>query len=112
MKSLYYGKLVTDDIPRKIEKDGQIPVLRKLTPPEFDVALRAKVHEEAGEVKSAKTREELLKEAAQLTGWLADLLYVYDITPQQLAAEVRRFRKERGTTKHFFLQSIDIPDSK
>lgn len=110
MKRHYFGKLVTDDIPLKIQKDGQIPRLRKLKPAEFEVALRAKVLEEAGEVRSAKDRDELLKEASQLTAWLGKLLAAYGITPQQHAAEVKRFKKERGLEKNLFLHHIDIPD--
>ncbi len=110
MKRLYFGKLVTDDIPRKIEKDGQIPRLQKLKPHEFEMALRAKVLEEAGEVRSARTPEELLKEAGQLSAWLGKLLEAYGITPQQLAAEVKRFKKTRGFERNFFLRYIDVPE--
>jgi len=110
MKRQYFGKLITDDIPLRIQKDGQIPRLRKLRPEEYMGALRAKVLEEAIEVKSARTPEELLKEAAQLTAWLAKLLSEHDITPQQLEAEVKRFKKERGLEKNLFLQYIDIPE--
>lgn len=59
-----YNKLVRDNIPDIILKDGEKPLTRVLSNEEYWQYLLKKDQEELGEVKLAKTLEERKKELA------------------------------------------------
>lgn len=54
-----YNKLVRDNIPEIIEKNGSIPVTRTLDDAEFMEYLEKKLDEEVAEFHESKTIEEL-----------------------------------------------------
>lgn len=61
-----YNKLVRDNIPDIIEKDNEIPVTRILSIDEYRVELYKKLKEECNELISAKGRENILYEVADV----------------------------------------------
>ncbi len=61
-----HNKLVRDNIPNIIKKDGRRPITRILSNSEYKDELIKKLFEECEEVKSATTPNELLEELADL----------------------------------------------
>lgn len=60
------GKLVRDKIPEIIKAAGGDPQIRHLDDKAFRRALQAKLTEEARELRSARTKEDVLEEAADV----------------------------------------------
>ena len=61
-----FNKLVRDNIPDKIEKNGEVAVTRILDNGEYREELYKKLLEEANEVINAKTKEDILEELADV----------------------------------------------
>ena len=61
-----FNKLVRDNIPDKIEKNGEVAVTRILNSEEYRDELYKKLLEEANEVVNAKTKEDILEELADV----------------------------------------------
>jgi predicted house-cleaning noncanonical NTP pyrophosphatase (MazG superfamily) len=78
MKKIYYNKLVRDKIPDVIIGKGSSLETRKLESAEYETELLKKAAEEAGGLMSARNKQELAHE-------LADLLAVID--------EIKRHKK-------------------
>jgi predicted house-cleaning noncanonical NTP pyrophosphatase (MazG superfamily) len=103
-----HDKLVRDKIPDRIKAKGERAVVRTLSPMEFEGHILGKLVEEAKEVRSAKTQEDLISE-------LADVLEVVDAICEtrgvrffEVVQEQRRRRKERGAfKKRIFLIETD-----
>jgi predicted house-cleaning noncanonical NTP pyrophosphatase (MazG superfamily) len=72
-----YNKLVRDRIPEIIQADGHRPVTHVLGSQDYQMALLAKLVEEAQEARQATSRE--------LPGELADLLEVLEAVVATLA---------------------------
>ncbi len=102
-----YQKLVRDNIPDIIRKNGEKPLVRTLGVREFSVELRKKLVEEAEEVVQAKTKKELIEELADLQEVLLSLRDVENITPAEVTACAKRKKKLRGGfAKSIFLLGV------
>lgn len=78
MKKVYYNKLVRDAIKDKIEGRGEVCEVREITDAdEFQQELLKKVSEEATALAAADSRDEFLKE-------YADLMVVLDALTAEL----------------------------
>ncbi len=78
MKKVYYNKLVRDAIKDKIESRGEACEVREITDAdEFQQELLKKVSEEATALAAADSRDEFLKE-------YADLMVVLDALTAEL----------------------------
>ena len=67
MKKVFYNKLVRDKIQEKIEKNGEACEVRVIEDDdEFEQELFKKIKEEADALASVSSREEFLKEYADL----------------------------------------------
>ncbi|MSQ44067.1 MAG: phosphoribosyl-ATP pyrophosphohydrolase, partial [Chloroflexi bacterium] len=87
---------VRDRIPDIIRSSGRIPKVKVLTPTEYQHALRVKLGEEAAEVGTAVTREELLTELADVQEVVDALLAANKMTFDELQAIQHRRRCDRG----------------
>ena len=61
-----FNKLVRDNIPNKIEANGEVAVTRVLTDAEYQYELSKKLLEEANEVINATTSKAILEELADV----------------------------------------------
>jgi len=61
-----YNKLVRDNIPKLIISDGKKPVIRTLNKETYLIELRKKIVEEAKELNSAISKEEMIDELADI----------------------------------------------
>ena len=97
-----YNKLVRDNIPEIIEKDGETAVYRVLETAEYKGALEAKLLEEAHEVIAAQGKEDTLEE-------LADVLEVLEalaVLNGSNLEEVIRLNKEKAKKKGGFVKRL------
>lgn len=108
MSKTIHNKLVRDNIPAIIEESGKTPNHRTLNDIEFRNALRLKLVEEANEVLDATTRDEMIRELAdvcEVVYHLAGVLEVDSNTLYDLADE--KLSTNGGFDKRIFLESVD-----
>ena len=91
-----FHKLVRDRIPEIIRSHGDTAVTRVLTKEEFAGALREKLLEEVGELRAARTQEELMGEVADMLEVLEALLEHEGITWDEVTAVQSHKREKRG----------------
>ena len=91
MKQRKDHKLVRDGIPAVIKANGGSPKIYTLSNEEFKVEARKKLVEEAEEVREAVSREDIIKELADLEEVKMAVIEAYEITP----FEVEIARKAR-----------------
>jgi predicted house-cleaning noncanonical NTP pyrophosphatase (MazG superfamily) len=104
IKKVFYNKLVRDKIPQIIAKVGGTAEFRKLSPDEFRKELLLKVGEEASGLITAKTREDLIKELADIEAVTDEVKKVYGITDEELKfAKKANFDKKGGFDEKLFL---------
>lgn len=105
MSKVFYNKLIRDNIPEKITKNGEEYEVRTLSDDsEFQQELFKKISEEAQALSRARSREEFLSE-------YADLMVVLDALTHQLEfseADIRialeeNMKKKGGFNKRLFL---------
>ncbi len=102
-----YQKLVRDNIPEIIRKNGEKPLVRTLSVREFSIELRKKLVEEAQEAIGAKTKDALIEELADIQEVFLSLCDVEKITPAEVTACAKRKKKLRGGfAKSIFLLGV------
>lgn len=103
-----YNKLVRDRIPEIIKNDGERPVVIKLSEKRFKEEVLKKVLEEAKELAESKSREELMKECADLQEILMAVMDVNKITCAELNKVRNKRKKDRGgfTNRIFLVKTI------
>lgn len=103
-----YNKLVRDNIPDIIVKNGGLPHTRVLHTEEFVTALRAKLLEEAHELVAATSHEEALEELADVLEVVDTLRTVYAVDADRLAGLQQAKRAKRGGfTGRIYLEYVD-----
>ena len=98
---VYYNKLVRDAIPAIIEHQGKTCSTSNLSEAAYQLALREKLLEEAGEAKDAPL-DQLKEELADLYELLDALASVYGWTE----TEVRQIQMEKRQTRGGFVQRV------
>lgn len=102
---VYYKKLIRDKIPEKIEAAGSSLETRVLEAEEFETELRKKIQEESRGVLAATTREELIRELADVQDVIDELKRVHAITEEEMSrAQHTAYEKKGGFTKRLFLE--------
>jgi predicted house-cleaning noncanonical NTP pyrophosphatase (MazG superfamily) len=104
-----YNKLIRDNIPELIEKDGQKYQVKILCEEEFKEELLKKLVEEAREVLEAKDEnKELIKELADVLEVMENIMSIFKLDKN----EIEKMQKERRTSrggfeKKLFLEYIE-----
>ena len=96
MRTFRQEKLWRDNMPAYCEAKGSIITTKKLNDEEFDQELRIKLIEEAGEVRTAPSREELIEEVADIYEAIDALLPLHDISKEEIIAAQDKKRIEKG----------------
>lgn len=101
-----YNKLVRDKILEIIKKDGEKPISRRLSIKEFKQEALKKVVEEAKEILGAmNSKEELVKEIADLEEILEAVMKAYKISSSDVRSIKNKRKEVRGAfTKRIFLE--------
>lgn len=103
-----YNKLVRDNIPDIILKDGEIPVTRILSDNEYRIELYKKLFEECNELVSAKTSDEIIEEASDVFEVLGAISKLEGSNVNNLIETANEKRSKRGgfIKKIFLVKSI------
>ena len=104
MNRVFYQKLIRDKIPERMDENGAQYEIQTLTETAFEKALLQKLKEEAEEVIKSESKEESVKE-------LADLLDVIEAIKEQknisqteiIEAQEKAFAQKGGFKKRLFL---------
>jgi len=89
-------KLIRDRMPEFMRERGVCVSARQLDDAEFLQCLRRKLQEEAAEVVSARSREDLVEELADLAEVMLALCEASGIAPAELETVRRRKLASRG----------------
>lgn len=89
-------KLIRDRLPAIMQADGLTTFERPLPDLEFAAALAAKLVEEAREVATAKTRDEICEELADVSEVILALAQVHNLTLAQIETARIAKREARG----------------
>ncbi|MEI3530460.1 MAG: nucleoside triphosphate pyrophosphohydrolase [Bacilli bacterium] len=99
-----YNKLVRDNIPDIIKKDGETPVIRILSDDEYKKELYKKLLEECNELISAKTKDDIIEEASDIFEVLSAISELEGRNIDKVIETSSQKRSKRGGfTKRIFL---------
>ena len=102
-----YDKLVRDNIPDIIRKNGEEPVTRILTDEEYWEYLLKKDSEELEEVRTASSREEVKKELSDKLELLKAMAAYNGFSLDEIIEEAdRKKQKNGGFQKRILLEKV------
>lgn len=87
MKRYNFNKLIRSNLPERMKKEGVYLSGRPLTDEEFAKELKNKLVEEAGEVQDTHSREDLIKELADVMEVIETLTSLRGITKEEIEKE-------------------------
>lgn len=105
-----YNKLVRDNIPKIIENDNEIPIIKTLSDDEYKLELYKKLKEECNEAIEAKTNKEIIEELADI---LEIIKSISELNGENLdnvieVAKQKRLKKGGFEKKIFLEKTIEI----
>jgi predicted house-cleaning noncanonical NTP pyrophosphatase (MazG superfamily) len=104
------NKLIRDNIPEIIKKNGANPKISVLDDDKFKVALKEKLVEEAKELLEAKTSEKILNELSDVLQLLESIARNNNTTISDVEKQKEQKKIERGGfDKKLFLEYVDEP---
>lgn len=87
MKRYNFNKLIRSNLPERMKKEGVYLSGRPLTDEEFAKELKNKLVEEAGEVQDTNSREDMIKELADVMEVIEALTLLHGITKEEIEKE-------------------------
>ena len=106
-KIRFYNKLIRDNMPSIIEKDGKSHNTITLDSKAFLVELKKKLIEEAIELNAAESRLDVLNELSDVTEIIDSLMKEYHISEGELLSrKIEKRSKNGGFEKKLFLISV------
>ena len=87
MKRYNFNKLIRSNLPERMKKEGVYLSGRPLTDEEFAKELKNKLVEEAGEVQDTDSREDMIKELADVMEVIEALTLLHGITKEEIEKE-------------------------
>mgnify|MGYP003418713028 FL=1 len=106
MGRVYYNKLIRDNVPEKIRSNGEECEVREITDDqEFQQELLKKIAEEASALSKVRSREDFLKEYADLAAVIDTALAELSITQEEVTVAREKNNVRKGAfTKRYFLE--------
>lgn len=113
-RKIYYNKLVRDNIKEKIEKKGETCEVRViLDDDEFEQELLKKIREEAEGLSKSATRDEFLREYADLMVVLDALTHHFEFSEADIKTALGENVEKKGLyKKRHFLHWSEAGDYK
>ena len=100
-----YNKLVRDNIPKIIEKDKEIPIIRFLSNEEYRKELYKKLLEECNEVLEAQNSEERIEELSDVLEIIKSIAELEGQSLEKVLETANNKRlKKGGFQKRIFLE--------
>jgi predicted house-cleaning noncanonical NTP pyrophosphatase (MazG superfamily) len=87
MKKYNFNKLIRSNLPERMKKEGVALFGHHLTDEEFAKELKNKLVEEASEVRDTESREDLIKELADVMEVIETLSSLHGITKEEIEKE-------------------------
>ncbi len=104
VKKVYYNKLVRDNIPQVIKKSGGDFKIKKLSKKEFEKELIRKVGEEASGLVSARDKQGLVSELADVLDVIEEIKRFKGITGQEIKkSQKSAYSRKGGFDKRLYL---------
>ncbi len=104
MEKVYYNKLVADGLPEKLDRLGSAYSIRVMEQDEYEQELMKKVAEEARELSIARTKEEMLKELADVLEIIDAIKRAKGLSDEEVAeAKAARLEKRGGFFKRLYM---------
>ena len=111
-KRIHKGKLVRDNIPQIMRKQGLVVHEHVKDQNEFILSLKEKLLEEALEVKNTLSESELIEELADVFEVLHALVKSNGLTLQQIEeARIHKREIKGGFDARMYVESIEIDDN-
>jgi predicted house-cleaning noncanonical NTP pyrophosphatase (MazG superfamily) len=112
MKKYQFNKLIRSKLPERMNAEGVKIVGRHLSNEEFAQELKNKLVEEAIEVQSADSRDNLLKELADVMEVIESITSLHNITKEEIEKERTLKREVNGYfLADNFVDYIEVPSS-
>ena len=106
-ETMMYQKLVRDNIPTIIEKNGETCVTRELTDKEYEDALTNKLQEEVTELLEAYTaKQRSALDCAEEMADVMEVLYAMGKTCAVSKREIEQVRSQKAAEKGTFSKKI------
>ena len=106
-KTMMYQKLVRDNIPAIIEKNGKTCVTRTLSDKEYEDALTNKLQEEVAELLEAYTaKERSVLDCAEEMADVMEVMYAMGKTCAVSKREIEQVRSQKAAEKGTFSKKI------
>jgi predicted house-cleaning noncanonical NTP pyrophosphatase (MazG superfamily) len=110
VKKYQFNKLIRSKLPERMGLEGVNIVGRHLNDEEFKQELKNKLLEEAIEVKDADSRDNLLKELADIMEVIESIISVHNITKEEVEKERIIKREVNGYFLPVnFVDYIEVP---
>lgn len=104
MKKIYYHKLIRDKIPEKMKKAGASFVVKKLNHKHYERELIKKVGEESDGLITAKLKDELVSELADVIEVTEEIKKFKKISCKELVeARKENMKRKGGFKKRLYL---------
>ena len=101
-----YNKLVRDNIPEKIENNGETPVIRILSNEEYKLELEKKLYEEYNEVLEASGKDRI-EELADMLEIIIALSKLENSNLEEVIEVSKQKAKKRGAfDKKIYLEKV------
>lgn len=110
---MMFQKLVRDNIPAIIEKNGKTCVTRKLSDKEYEDALAEKLKEEVAELLEAYTaKQRSVLDCAEEISDVMEVLYAIGKTCAVSKREVEQVRSQKAAEKGTFSKRVFLVSTK
>lgn len=110
MKKYQFNKLIRSKLPERMNLEGVKVVGRHLSDEEFEQELKNKLVEEAIEVKDTDSRDNLVRELADIMEVIESIITLHNISKEEIEKE-RIIKRE--TNGYFlaanFVDYIEVP---
>jgi predicted house-cleaning noncanonical NTP pyrophosphatase (MazG superfamily) len=104
MKKIHYNKLVRDGIPEELEKLGKAFEVHLLGDEAYEKALFEKLAEETMELQGASTKQETVKEIADVLEVIDAIKSLKGISAEEIEVKKEeKFKKRGGFLKRIML---------
>jgi len=106
-----YNKLVRDNIPNIISKNGETPITRVLSDVEYKEELERKLYEEYKEVLNTKNSDERIEELADMLELITSLALLENKTIEEVLEVAKTKRLKRGGfSNKIYLEKVITED--
>ena len=110
-KKFRFNKLVRDNIKTMLESNGCNVYAKELSDEDYIQALHDKLYEEVEELCEAESKEDVVKEIADIFQVLETICAMADISPEEiLETQQKKIEKNGGFQEGIFIDYIEFPE--